>query len=38
MGFTFRLETADGVPADPPTFQTVAPMPRDGVEENQAAA
>jgi hypothetical protein len=30
MAFTFRLETADGSPADPPTFQTVAPPWRPG--------
>jgi len=24
MAFTFKLETADGNPADPPTFTTVA--------------
>jgi hypothetical protein len=23
---TFKLETVDGTPADPPTFQTVAPL------------
>ena len=27
---TFKLETADGAPADPPTFQTVAPLWRPG--------
>ena len=30
MAFTFKLETADGTPADPPTFQTVAPLWRPG--------
>jgi hypothetical protein len=25
MAFTFKLETADGAPADPPTFRTIAP-------------
>ncbi len=30
MAFTFKLETADGAPADPPTFQTVAPLWRPG--------
>jgi hypothetical protein len=24
MAFTYKLETTDGTPADPPTFQTVA--------------
>jgi hypothetical protein len=24
MAFTFKLQTRDGVPADPPTFRTVA--------------
>jgi hypothetical protein len=27
---TFKLETVDGKPADPPTFQTVAPLWRPG--------
>jgi hypothetical protein len=27
---TFKLETVDGAPADPPTFQTVAPLWRPG--------
>jgi hypothetical protein len=27
---TFRLETADGRPADPPSFTTVAPLWRPG--------
>jgi len=27
---TFKLETADGAPADPPTFKTVAPLWRPG--------
>jgi hypothetical protein len=33
MAFTFRPATADGTPADPPAFQTVAPMwrPRDTI-------
>jgi hypothetical protein len=30
MAFTFNLELADGTPADPPTFQTVAPHWRPG--------
>jgi hypothetical protein len=30
MAFTFKLETADGVPADPPTLTTVAPTWRPG--------
>jgi hypothetical protein len=30
MAFTFNLETADGAPADSPSFQTVAPMWRPG--------
>jgi hypothetical protein len=30
MAFTFKLQTADGAPADPPTFQTVAPLWRPG--------
>jgi hypothetical protein len=30
MTCTFLLETADGVPADPPTFKTVAPLWRLG--------
>jgi hypothetical protein len=30
MAFTFNLELADGTPADPPTFQTVAPQWRPG--------
>jgi hypothetical protein len=30
MAFTFKLETEDGAPADPPTFTTVAPMWRAG--------
>jgi hypothetical protein len=30
MAFTFNLETTDGTPADPPSFQTVAPMWRPG--------
>jgi hypothetical protein len=25
MGFTFKLETTDGTPADPPSITTVAP-------------
>jgi hypothetical protein len=25
VSFLFRLETADGEPADPPTFLTIAP-------------
>jgi len=28
--FTFNLETTDGTPADPPSFQTVAPQWRRG--------
>ena len=27
---TFKLVTADGTPADPPTFNTVAPLWRPG--------
>ena len=27
---TFKLETVDGTPADPPSFQTVAPSWRPG--------
>jgi hypothetical protein len=30
MAFTFKLELADGTPADPPTFQTVAAQWRPG--------
>jgi hypothetical protein len=30
MAFTFKLETTDGTPADPPSFQTVAPQWRPG--------
>jgi hypothetical protein len=30
MAFTFNLETTDGTPADPPSFQTVAPIWRPG--------
>jgi hypothetical protein len=30
MAFTFKLEIADGAPADPPRFQTVAPLWRPG--------
>jgi hypothetical protein len=30
MAFTFKLETTDGAPADPPSFQTVAPLWRPG--------
>jgi hypothetical protein len=30
MAFTFKLETADGTPAEPPTFKTVAPLWRSG--------
>jgi hypothetical protein len=30
MAFTFKLETTDGAPADPPSFQTVAPQWRPG--------
>jgi hypothetical protein len=30
MTCTFRLETVDGAPADPPMFQTVAPLWRPG--------
>jgi hypothetical protein len=30
MAFTFTLEHADGTPADPPTFTTVAPRWRTG--------
>jgi hypothetical protein len=30
MTCTFRLETADGAPADPPSFRTVAPLRRPG--------
>jgi hypothetical protein len=30
MAFTFKLEHADGTPADPPTFTTVAPSWKTG--------
>ena len=30
MAFTFKLETEDGTPADPPTFKTIAPLWRPG--------
>ena len=30
MACTFRLETVDGAPADPSSFQTVAPLWRPG--------
>jgi hypothetical protein len=30
MTFTFRLETAEGAAAEPPTFRTVAPLWRPG--------
>jgi hypothetical protein len=30
MTCTFLLETADGAPADPPSFRTVAPLWRVG--------
>jgi hypothetical protein len=30
MAFTFTLEHADGTPADPPTFTTVAPSWKPG--------
>jgi hypothetical protein len=30
MAFTFKLELADGAPADPPSFTTVAPQWRPG--------
>ena len=30
MAFTFALRHQDGPPADPPTFQTVAPLWRPG--------
>jgi hypothetical protein len=30
MAFTFNLETTDGAPAAPPSFQTVAPLWRPG--------
>jgi hypothetical protein len=30
MAFTFKLETVDGEPADPPSFQTVAPQWKPG--------
>ena len=26
MAFTFKLQTRDGMPADPPTLLTVAPL------------
>jgi hypothetical protein len=29
-GFTFRLERADGTPADPPTFDTAVPTWQSG--------
>jgi hypothetical protein len=33
MAFAFRLERADGTPADPPTFKTVVPnwQPGDSI-------
>jgi hypothetical protein len=30
MAFTFKLETRDGAPADPPTFATAVPGWRPG--------
>ena len=30
MAFTFKLQTRDGMPADPPTLLTVAPSWRPG--------
>jgi hypothetical protein len=30
VGFTFRLEFADGTPADPPSFRAAAPNWRRG--------
>jgi hypothetical protein len=30
MAFIFRLELADGTPADPPTLRTAAPIWRAG--------
>jgi hypothetical protein len=30
MAFTFHLELADGTPADPPSFTTVAPQWKPG--------
>jgi hypothetical protein len=30
VAFTFKLVTVDGAPADPPSFQTVAPQWRPG--------
>jgi hypothetical protein len=30
MAFTFKLETTDGTPADPPSFTTVAPQWKPG--------
>jgi hypothetical protein len=30
MAFTFKLQTRDGAPADPPTLLTVAPLWRPG--------
>jgi hypothetical protein len=30
LGFVFKLELADGSPADPPTFKTAAPNWRAG--------
>jgi hypothetical protein len=32
MAFTFRLELADGTPADPSSFHTVAPQWKPGDE------
>jgi hypothetical protein len=32
LGFTFRLELADGTPADPPTYRTAVPTWRQGDE------
>jgi hypothetical protein len=30
MAFTYKLETADGLPVDPATFKTIAPQWRTG--------
>jgi hypothetical protein len=38
MAFTFNLELADGTAADPPTFQTVAPLCPPATRSRSAAA
>jgi hypothetical protein len=32
MAFVFRLETAEGVPAEPPTLSSAVPSPSSGDE------